>query len=81
MTMTKDELETKYKTVYKILYRERKMREHVFAEGDPRRVQKLAEIDTAMKVLEEFKDALKEGMEPDYEQPRLLDAPQKASYL
>lgn len=81
MTMTKAELETKYKAAYRILYRERKMREYVFAEGDPRREAKLAEIDTLMKVLEEFKDEIKQGLEPDYEQPALLDVPKRATYL
>lgn len=78
--MTKDELKAKYSTVYRTLHRERAMRDRVFREGHPQREAKLAEMDVALAILEEMKDEIKRGMEPDFEQPVLLDVPKRATY-
>ena len=80
MTMTQDELRAKFKTGFKIIARERRMREYVFRNDPVAREQKLGEIDRLLEILTEIKDELKERMEADYEQPTLLDVPKRASY-
>lgn len=80
MTMTKDELRAKFNTAYKIIARERRMREHVFRNDPVALRQKVLEIDLLQNILTEFKDELKERMGGDYEQVTLLDVPKKATY-
>lgn len=78
--MTGDELRAKYNVAYKIIARERRMREHVFPEGHSKREEKLGEIDRLLEVVTELKDALKEHVGIGFEQPALLDVPQRTSY-
>ncbi len=78
--MTKDELRSKYKTAYKIIAKERRWREHVFEPGNPRRDEKLREMDLLLQILTEFKDVLKDQGGADFEQPALLDVPQPTQY-
>lgn len=80
MTMTKDELRAKYNTAYRIIARERRMREHVFRNDPVALRQKVNEINLLEGILTELKDELKERMGDDYEQPTLLDVPKKATY-
>ena len=80
MTMTKEELRAKFNTAYKIIKAERGKREWVFRNDPEVLAQKLGEMDLLLGILTEFKDELKQGMEPDYEQPALLDVPKRATY-
>lgn len=79
--MTSNELRRKFNTAFKIIRAERVWRERVFPPGHERRNEKLAELDTLLEIITDFKDELKERLaEEQYEQPRLLDAPRKAGY-
>lgn len=78
--MTRDELRAKFNTGFKIIARERRMREHVFRNDPVAKEQKLREIDLLLEILTEIKDELKERMGGDYEQPALLDVPKRATY-
>jgi hypothetical protein len=83
--MTKDELRAKYNVAYRIIMRERAMRDHVFGEGGSpeqgaKRGEKLLEMDRLLEVVTELKDALKEAMERVEYQPKLLDIPRRESY-
>lgn len=78
--MTGDELRAKFGVAYKIIMRERNMRDRVFPAGHPKRDEKLAEIDRLLEIVQEFKNELKVRVGDDYEQPTLLDAPRKAGY-
>jgi hypothetical protein len=78
--MTGDELRAKYKAAYKIIHRERKMREHVFRNDPVARQQKLAEMDRLLQIVTELKDALKEHVGVGYEQPALIDVPARTDY-
>ena len=78
--MTSDELRQKYNQAYRIIRRERAMRAQVFKEGDPRRQPRLDEMDQLMDILTELKDFCKAHIDPEFEQPRLLDAPRKVDY-
>jgi len=78
--MTKDELRAKFGVAYTIIERERRMWERVLVEGDPRRDEKLNEIDRLLEIVTELKDELKRRMEGEMEQPRLLDVPRRESY-
>lgn len=78
--MTKADLLEKYTTAYRIIRSERAMRERVFPEGHPRRVEKLQEMDKLLEVLDWMKDELKLHLEPEYEQPALIDVPKPVTY-
>lgn len=78
--MTEDELRTRYTTAYRIIQRERRMREHVFRDDPAARVKKVAEMDVLLGILTELKDELKALLPPSYEQPTLLDVPKRATY-
>lgn len=78
--MTPDELRAKYKTAYKIIARERRMREHVFAPGTRQRETKLAEMDLLLAIVTAFKDELKEHVGNAPEQATLIDMPQRVEY-
>ena len=56
--MTEAELRQKFTIAYRIIARERAMRDSVFKEGDKRRKTKLAEMDELLAILVDFKDAL-----------------------
>lgn len=78
--MTGDELRAKFNVAYKIIQRERRMREHVFQEGHPKREEKLGEMDRLLEIVTEFKNELKAHVGVDYEQPVLLDVPKRTEY-
>jgi hypothetical protein len=78
--MNSDELKTKFNTAYKIIARERKMREYVFRHDPLVREAKVAEMDKLLAIVTELKDELKPHCDPGHEQPLLLDAPRKADY-
>lgn len=78
--MTQDELRAKYTVAYKIIQRERKMREHVFRNDPVARKQKVAEMDRLLEIVTAFKDELKEHVGNGYEQPALIDVPKPTEY-
>ena len=82
--MTELELKDSFAKAYRIIRDERAMREAVFHEGHPKRAKKLKEMDDLLGVLTLFKDEIKGFMgldaEPEPEQGRLLDVPQKGAY-
>lgn len=75
--MTLDELRTIYEEAQTIINRERKMRLWVFRDRPEELKRKLAEMDRLRKIVADMKDALKELLPPEYEQPQLLDVPPK----
>jgi hypothetical protein len=78
--LTESELRDKFTVAYKIIARERKMREHVFRHDPVLRSKKLAEMDELLALVVELKDFCKEHVEPSFEQPVLLDVPGKVEY-
>lgn len=79
--ITQDELRAKYNSAYKIIARERRMREHVFPPGNPRHEEKLREMDLLLEIVTALKDELKTRMmAEDYRQPTLLDVPKPVEY-
>jgi hypothetical protein len=75
--MTLQELERIYKRTYRVLHRERRMREHVLA-NKPDLSQRLAEMDEAIETLTRLKDELKTRLESELNQPiqrSLIDTP------
>lgn len=73
--MNENELRAKYTTAYRIMMRERRMREHVFANDPVKLNAKLVEIDILSQIVSDFKDALKPHCEPGVEQMALLEPP------
>lgn len=71
--MTPDELNTRAQRIYSTLIRERRMREAVFPPGHAKRAGKLADIDGAVKALEELTVWGRLHTEEPPEQVRLLD--------
>lgn len=78
--MTSDELRAKFGVAYRIIQRERVMRDKVFREGHPEREEKLREMDRLLEVVTALKDELKARMAVDVTQARLLDVPRRESY-
>lgn len=78
--MTEAELRAKYNTAYRIIQRERQMREQVFRDDPAARTQKVGEMDCLLRILTELKDELKPHMAVTYEQPTLLDVPTPTKY-
>jgi hypothetical protein len=72
--MTENELRLKFNTAYRIIKRERAMRDHVFRNDPAKRAEKLVEMDMLLAILTDFKDALKEHVGIQ-EQMALIDAP------
>jgi hypothetical protein len=73
--MTENELRRKYTTAYRIIRKERAMRDHVFPPGNEKRADKLAEMDELLTILMEFKNALKAQIGSEQEQMALLPPP------
>lgn len=72
--MTEHELRVCYETVYKMISRERRMREAVLS-SSPLLKQKLAECDSAIVALTVMKDELKRHVAPGTVQETLFEAP------
>lgn len=70
--MTWNELSAQYKAAYKIVARERAMRDHVFPPGNLKRDEKLQEMDKLLAILTSFKDELKPHTEDYLEQEPLF---------
>jgi hypothetical protein len=77
--MTADELRSQFNTAYKIITRERRMREVVLA-NSPKRDEKLREMDRLLEIVTGFKDELKQHTGNAPEQATLIDVPRKAEY-
>lgn len=67
--MNQSELKADYATAYKIVMRERRMREYVFRNKPDEAAKKVGEIDALLAILDKWKDALKE---PEPTQPALI---------
>lgn len=78
--MTLDELRQKYATAYKIIQRERRMREHVFRNDPVASKQKMAEMDRLLEILVVMKDFCKEHVQGEIEQTTLFDLPKPTQY-
>ena len=76
MTMTEHDLRVCYEIIYKMISRERRMRQSVLAHS-PLLKQKLTECDNAIVALTVMKDELKRYVTPATVQATLLDAPAK----
>lgn len=72
--MTEHELRVYYETVYKMIIRERRMRESVLSHS-PLLKQKLAECDNAIVALTVMKDELKTHVAPGATQETLFELP------
>lgn len=76
--MTYEELKANYTAAYRIIMRERAMRDKVFAANVEKRQEKMAEMDKLLELIDDMKDELKKHINP--EQPTLLDVIQKVKY-
>lgn len=77
--MTEDELRGHFEKAYKIIRRERRMRERLLR-GENARIG-VAEMDLLLEIITTWKDELKPHCEPVAEQGVLLDVPRKGEYL
>lgn len=78
--MTLDQLKANYTVAYKIIMRERAMRDKVFAANQEKREAKMHEMDVLLEIIDDMKDELKKYIGDGYEQPVLLDVPRKEKY-
>jgi hypothetical protein len=78
--MTLEELKAQYTVAYRIITRERAMRDKVFAANAEKRAMKMAEMDILLEVVDDLKNELKKYISAEIEQPKLLDVPRKAEY-
>ena len=78
--MTYEQLKANYAAAYRIILRERSMRDKVFAADQHKREAKIAEMDKLLEIIDTLKDELKKYIKPEMEQPALLDAPRKVEY-
>lgn len=78
--MTLDELKATYTVAYKIIRRERAMRDRVFAENQEKRHAKMAEMDILLELIDTMKDELKKYLVSEPEQAPLIEVPRKTEY-
>lgn len=78
--MTLEELKAKYTVAYRIISRERAMRDKVFAKDQEKRLEKMAEMDKLLEIIDDLKDELKKRMGGESEQPTLLDVVREVKY-
>lgn len=78
--MTYEELKANYTAAYRIIMRERAMRDKVFAANAAKREEKIAEMDKLLELIDDMKDELKKHIGNGPEQPTLLDVIQKVKY-
>ena len=80
VNVTTEELKAKYTVAYKIIVRERAMRDRVFAADSAKRETKMAEMDKLLEILDDLKDELKKYIGAGPEQATLLEVARKAEY-
>lgn len=78
--MTLEELKANYTVAYKIIMRERAMRDRVFSADSDKRQAKMAEMDKLLEIVDDLKDELKKHIGSGPEQPTLLDVVREARY-
>jgi len=78
--MTLEELKAKYTVAYRIITRERAMRDKVFATNEEKRQEKMAEMDRLLEIVDDLKDEIKRRIGSQPEQPTLLDAVKEFRY-
>lgn len=78
--MTEEQLRSDFEEARASILRERRMRASVFPPGHPDREKRVGEMDRLLDILVRWKDALKEHVEPTYQQPALIDVPARTKY-
>lgn len=78
--MTLNELRAKYKAAYKIIERQWRRDQQMFRSDPVALQQRRIERDLLIKHLTDLKDALKPHVEAGFEQPPLMDVPQRTNY-
>jgi hypothetical protein len=78
--MTYDQLKANYTAAYRIIMRERAMRDRVFAKDAEKREEKIAEMDKLLELIDDLKNELKKHIAPETEQPRLIDVAPRYEY-
>jgi hypothetical protein len=78
--MTEAELRALYEDAKKIIRAGRAQRVWVFRNKPNQQAAKVGEMDELLQIVISLKDECKRHMEPEYEQPALLDVPRKAEY-
>lgn len=78
--MTTEELRASYTAAYKIIMRERAMRDKVFAADSAKRETKMAEMDKLLEIIDDMKDELKKHIAAGPEQATLLEVAREAKY-
>lgn len=80
---TRDALRAAYKRILRTLRTERAMRDRVFPLGNPKRDQKLADIEQAIADLATLGEGLRSELDvqaPEAVQEKLIDVPQPGAY-
>lgn len=78
--MTAEELRANYTVAYKIIMRERAMRDRVFAADSEKREAKMAEMEKLLEIIDDMKDELKKYIGAAPEQATLLDVLKEVKY-
>jgi hypothetical protein len=78
--MTLEELKANYTVAYKIIMRERAMRDKVFAANPDMREAKMAEMEKLLEIIDDLKDELKKHIGSGPEQATLLDVVREVKY-
>lgn len=78
--MTLEELKANYTVAYKIIVRERAVRDKVFAADTDERKEKIAELDKLLEIVDDLKNELKKYIGSSPEQASLLDVARKVKY-
>lgn len=78
--MTYEELKAKYTVAYRIITKERAMRDRVFAANAEKRQEKMAEMDKLLEIVDDLKDELKKYIGSGPEQATLLDVVREVKY-
>jgi hypothetical protein len=77
--MTYEQLKANYTVAYRIIVRERALRDNVFATSDERDAD-MAEMDKLLEILDDMKNFCKLHVDPEPEQPRLIDVAPRYEY-
>lgn len=78
--MNYEQLKANYAAAYRIILRERSMRDRVFAADQHKRDAKMAEMDKLLELIDDMKDELKKYIKPDMEQDALFEMAKKVEY-
>lgn len=79
--MTLEELKASYTVAYRIITKERAMRDRVFAADTTKREAKVSEMDTLLEIIDDLKNEIKQRIGSEPEQATLLEVVQKGRYV